>query len=260
MKLNISKEDLNILCMNKKYEEIEKIVNFISEGNDPQTFEFIKQLEGKNDSLLVTTVCNMILYHNINEKLSNFVPYRPKKAFKEKFLKGHLTEEEKKYIKLFKRSINKFKKAWEGNVDKETYDALKQIYEIDKDEYYIGIHRTSSPLEDTFENGIRCRDNDLETHVQKMDNFDFMLSQISSCENYKLSDGCFIIKIPKKAVDEKSTPIFYENNGGLYLDPKYIVGYVPVRRRKLAFLELNYRFNDVNSTIYNENVRHIWKK
>ena len=258
MKLNINKKDIEQLLENKKYDELIKILNIVV--GDEETIKTILGFIGKYDDYLVKTVCEQIRSYNIDQSLDNFIPYKPKNKFINRFVKGNLTKEEKNYIKNFKKSIKNFRNAWEGNVDEETYEALRQLYEIDKDEYYIGIHRSAIPVDETFENGIRCRFNDISDHVQRMDNFDFMLSQISACESYKFSTGCFIIKVPKSAVDEASTPIFYEKNGDKYLDPKYVVGYVPVQNKKLAFFEFNDQIKEVNADIYNNSGKKIGKQ
>ncbi|MBP3635184.1 MAG: hypothetical protein J6J17_01820 [Bacilli bacterium] len=134
-----------------------------------------------------------------------------------------------------------------NKIDKITGETLQQLYDYESDKYIIGIHRTASLPEEIFSKGIKFdSDNDYTNHVQKMDNFVFMLAQIMYCEDYKLSRGVFIIKLPKSSVEknnENAYPIYYKaNDGKLYLRPEFVCAYVPVNNKILG----NVIFNNHN--------------
>ena len=249
MKLHVKKKDIELLVKNERYDEIQKIL--YSSLSKPYA-DVILGYRYINPNYVVNMTLNEIRSMNYEDKLKHFKPYFLKRKFKEIFAKKTLTENEKQYIKLFGGSIKKHRKIWEGNIEEETYNNLKQLYEIDKENYYIGIHRTANEVEDILENGIICRNNELSTHVQRMDNFDFMLREIKLCSEYKGSKGCFIVKIPKEYVDNGTMPIYYQDGEKIRLNPKYVVGYVPVEKGKILYLELNDQLNIVSSTIKND--------
>lgn len=129
-------------------------------------------------------------------------------------------------------------------INKNTGKILQSLYDYEKDKYIIGIHRTASPPESIFSSGIKySKYPDLYDHVQIFENFPFMLREIMYCEDYKLSRGSYIIKIPKSAIKgniNEAEPIYYKNkDGNIYLRPEFIAAYVPVNNRKLGDVELN---------------------
>lgn len=97
------------------------------------------------------------------------------------------------------------------------------------------------------------RDKDLIDHVQPMTNFCYMLHEIKYCEEYKLSTGVYIIKIPKAFVKgnvEFAEPILYvKEDGDIYLRPDFIAAYVPVFQGRLGKVEIN----DYPREYYKEN-------
>ena len=58
-----------------------------------------------------------------------------------------------------------------------------------------------------------------------------------------------IIKIPKQALNEKNVPIYYIKDDSLYLDPRFVVAYAPVKNKKVLPVELNEQMNNVTPTI-----------
>ena len=82
-----------------------------------------------------------------------------------------------------------------------------------------------------------------------------MLEQIEHANEYNGSTAVLILKIPKKDIDcnyetmEERDPIYYQKDGTLFLDPKYIVGFVPNNGGEIS----DFIFNDVidkNVNIY----------
>lgn len=174
-----------------------------------------------------------------------------------------------------------------NKIDKETGKILQQLYDYKELGYAIGIHRTASSTNEIFDKGLNYRDdNTYAEHIQKMDNLPLMLSEISSCESYKLSRGCFISIVPRASIvklneedkeklkikykeiykdnwQEKYNkiitpqPIYYKNNdGNIYLRPEYINAYVPVRNKELKSVE----FNTYSHNIYDESTEFIYEE
>ena len=107
---------------------------------------------------------------------------------------------------------NEMYEEMDGSIDNIIGLTLQGIYDYKSDDYVIGLHRTASEKDDILKNGIVMRDTELTMHVQPFKNFPFFLREIKYCESYKLSNGCFIVKIPKKDVyakdaDETTEPI-----------------------------------------------------
>ena len=78
-------------------------------------------------------------------------------------------------------------------------------------------------------------------------------------EQYKLSNGSFIVKIPKKCIEgniENAEPIYYKDKTGkTYLRPEYIAAYVPVSDRKMRDVILN----DIpHNNLYNEETEFFY--
>ena len=133
----------------------------------------------------------------------------------------------------------------DNSIDRITGLTLQGLYDYQNDDYVIGIHRTASDKEDFLEKGIVMRGNDFTSGVQPFKNFTFFLREIKYCESYKMSNGCFIVKVPKKDIylkdsNETTEPIYYKDeNGLLRLRPEFIAAYVPVVNKKIKNVELN---------------------
>ena len=131
-----------------------------------------------------------------------------------------------------------------GKIDRKIGETLEALYNYESDKYMIGIHRTASSKENIFEKGIEFKDSTyIHDHVQMFENFPFMLREIMLCENYKLSRGCFIVKIPKNAIkgsEMDAEPIYYKNKDGkIHLRPEFVCAYVPVENEKLKEVDFN---------------------
>lgn len=134
-----------------------------------------------------------------------------------------------------------------GYLSNELGNELEQLF-MD-DDYVIGIHRTGEAsvtdelLDDIFSNGLinagktlqtGSFDNssfDINNTVSIFNKFQHIISQIKASHQYKASDGCIIIKIPKSSIglDSKNPiPLYHIQNGKYYINPEYIYGYVPV--------------------------------
>lgn len=259
MKIDVRKKDIEKMFDNGEYERIERllylaysptaargVIDFFKSHIDLKSSDSFK-------NYLVTAVMKAVRGHNVQSDITEFDPYIEKRKILKKKAIAHLTKEEKKHLKLFSSEEKIYKKQIKGKVSKDAYETLKSIYEYDKDNSYTLIHRTGFEVDPIFESGIRFGSStDLYDMCQRMDNFNFMLSEISLCNDYKYSSGCFIVKIPKKAINEKSEPIFYNKDENIYLNPKYVVAYAPVRGKMILSVELNDEFNIVQSEYYNE--------
>ena len=129
-------------------------------------------------------------------------------------------------------------------IDVETGKILEQLWNYENNNYMIGIHRTASPADSILSKGIEYSEYpNIHDHVQMFENFPFRLREIMHCENYKLSNKCFIIKVPKSSIKgniDNAEPIFYKNSDGkIYLRPEFIAAYVPVQDKKLRKVRLN---------------------
>lgn len=258
MRISLTKKEVEKLFDEKKYDELKEllmfsfsmdgaqaIINFFDANINKNTYSMA---EMKN--YMVNQVVTGIRNHNNEDDLKNFYPYIQKRKIFMKKISEKLTKEEEIHLKRFKKSIHLCRKKYNGNITQKTYNLLKRIYDYDKDTFYTGIHSTGSDIDEIFENGL-CFDQiaDFQNHVLIEHNFDEMLYNISSSEGYKQSRGCFIVKVPKRAINEKDEPIFYKNNDKIYLNPKYIVMFVPVVKKKILTPELNEEMSLVNSTL-----------
>ena len=249
MRINLNKRDIEKLFDNNCYNELINIYkSCVSNVDlvDGLTNMFYNPSENRES--IIFMICDVVRNHNYYENYKIFVPCGDYKKIDD------MTDDEKNYMKFAKRmkiDIEDFKKNYYGNINKESLDALYQLYEIDKNNYYIGIHRTNYYVDYIFQEGINVGSiADLNDTVQRMDNFDLMLSEISSCESYKHSNGCFIVKVPKDAINNKSEPLYYLKNECIYLNPQYVVGHADVMNRKIINVELNEQMDIVNSNIF----------
>ena len=257
MRIQLNKKDVEKLFDNNELDIIEDllkitypvsiakgIVNFIEEGKGKKSTESLKKY-------LINSVMKGIRSYNRDEDIENFEPYLEKRKLFRKKMHGVLTPEEDTYLTVFSKDIKGFKKDLRGRISKKAYESLKSIYEDNKEDTYTLIHRTGYEVDPIFEDGIRFGSStEIYDMCQRMDNFHFMLEAISLCNNYKYSSGCFIIKIPKKAITEKTESIFYKKEDILYLNPKYVVAYAPVSGNKVLTVEENKEAKDIESEYY----------
>lgn len=153
-----------------------------------------------------------------------------------KSMKYNIPKEYKKAeISYLQKERNNIYKRQNKKYDIEFGKIMEQIYTFEQEKYYVGIHRTCNDVKKIMNEGIAMKNNstDIHDHVQIIKNFPFMLEQIEHANEYKGSTSVLILKIPKKDIDchyetiEKRDPIYYKKNDKFFLNPKYIVGFVP---------------------------------
>lgn len=150
---------------------------------------------------------------------------------------------------FLQKDRNKIYKRQNQKYTNEFGKIMEQIYQYMNDEYYIGIHRTCNDADNMMYEGIKMKSNinDITNHVQIIKNFPLLLEELQNADNYKGATTSLIIKIPKKDIDihiesDDREPIYYEKDGNLYLNPKFIIGHVPVNDGNL------------NQFIFNDNI------
>ena len=130
-----------------------------------------------------------------------------------------------------------------GYMSKKIGKDLEKQFE--SDEYIIGIHRTgytpmnSKIINQVFNEGLINNGHamsggvkqsvNIEDTVTLFSKFFVCYGQIKSTPDYKNSQGCFIIKIPKSYLGKKEgeiKPIYYLKQGYPMLLPEFIYGYV----------------------------------
>ena len=130
---------------------------------------------------------------------------RKKQILEEQRNKYEIPERYKKAeVPFLQKDRNDMYEEMNYKIDKEIGEILQQLYDYESDKYSIGIHRTASIPKDIFKEGIKYDDYpNIHDHVQIFDNFPFMLREISHAEGYKVSNGAFIIKVPKTSIKGK---------------------------------------------------------
>lgn len=222
--MGYSRKDLEELYENNP-NELGKI--FMSVGIDSTTIQ--KLFNSYPKSELIDEVMKILRYSQFDEKIDQYysIPLKYKEPEYELFRK----DREDDYNEM------------NNSIDKITGETLQALYDYDADKYFIGIHRTAALPEEIFQKGLKMRGTDIDDHVQIMENFCFMLREIKYCEGYKFSQGCFIVKVPKKSVKgnvNEAEPIYYvSDDGKIYLRPEFITAYVPVCDRKIGKVEMN---------------------
>lgn len=171
--------------------------------------------------------------------------------------------------KFLQKQRNKDYKTVNKKFSKDFGDVMEQIYLLDSEEYYIGIHRTSSDPNKIMAEGLQYNDcsPNIHDHVQICKNFPFLLTQLMSANEYKGSTTSLIVKIPKKDIDpnfetdNERNPIYYVKDGHSYLKPNYIVGHVPVNNGNLNEFIINEvqmtDYSKVEGFVYDENINEL---
>ena len=134
-------------------------------------------------------------------------------------------------------------------------------------DYMIGIHRTgytpvdNKTLEDIFNKGLINNGHimsggmdgtdDIERTVTLFYDFPILVGQLKAAHGYKGSEGCVVVKIPKSYLGKAEgeiKPIFYSDNGIVYLLPEFIYGYVPVNANgQLGEIIHNQQYSDIHT-------------
>ena len=170
-----------------------------------------------------------------------------------------------------KKDLKNVYDEFNNKLDKKFCDTLKKILEENKDEYYIGIHRTANDQLPLLEEGLRQKygSYSIHNHVQIMHNFLHMLREIRYAYTYKGSTSCLIVKIPKKDVDrniqsDEREPIFFRVNNDdneIYLCNKYILGYVPVQMDNMPSIFIENRCKEYipenSEMLYDETIEKL---
>ena len=159
---------------------------------------------------------------------------------------------EKSFKPMKEESNSRFlKSGYKDKLSTQTFTTLKQIYNTNKDDCYLGLCNIQYVVDYYLENGIMFgKKAEFQKQVKIVNGFDVMINQISSCDVGRQSYGSLIIKVPKDAIDKKNMPIYYLKEGFIYLNPEYVICYVPVKNGKLLDVEINRSMNEVESTIY----------
>ena len=125
-----------------------------------------------------------------------------------------------------------------GSMSKQMEDLLNKL--VCEDDVLIGIHRigiddSSKKISDILKNGLEITghlggsaksNKELKNNVGYYPNNKTIIKELMYADNYKNSKGSILIRIPDVDLD-KNIFVVDENNK-TRLNPKYIVGYVPV--------------------------------
>lgn len=166
-------------------------------------------------------------------------------------------------------------KDWDstGFIDKTLGEELQSI--IDSEDYVLGIHRTGCTritpdikdynLKNIFSHGLYNNGDfmsganngkyDIEKTVSLIRDPLFLGMTLKTVDDYKNSNGCVVVKIPKSYIGEKSgniMPIYYLENSLVRLCPEFIYGYIPVVNHRAEKIIRNPNYKDQHYTI-NEN-------
>lgn len=254
MVFKYSKKDLGKLFDNKEFSKLLEIYsscaskeetiilkNFIEKYSSGLTYEEIK-------NMVTTEVITKVREHNRNEEYNSFEPMKKKVTNNT----DYLTSEENTFKKSIRKEIKNYISVNSSNISESTYITLKQIYNTSKDSTYLGLYDIQYEVDSYLENGINFIKNaDFNKKVKIVNNFDLMINKISNCNEESQSYGTLIIKIPKSALSSRSVPIYYINDDGhIFLNPKYIVCYVPVKNKKILTVEINNSMKEIESTVF----------
>ena len=136
-----------------------------------------------------------------------------------------------------------------GNIKYEVGKELEEVYK-DIDNYEVGLHFTGyanadKEFIDTVFNeglinnqdamqGVQTIYTNIEKTVSFVGNFTVFIGQLKGAYSYKESQGAFLVKIPRKFLDEATSedekqPIYKEDEMGIRrLMPEFIHSYIPV--------------------------------
>ena len=252
MVLNVNRKELERLLENNEISRFLEIYSFCSTPEELNIMKLFLSNDGyglsRKDLIRLATIdaVSKIRENDRKELEKQFVPIK-----KNTNKNDYYTKEETKYFKYNKREIKRFRSTFKDYIGSETYRILKQIYNTKKDECYLGIYDIQYNVDTILEEGIVFGTTAVfEKRIKTIHNYDYLINQISNCNEEKQSYGSVIIKVPKEAIDKKSIPIYYEKDNLIFLNPEYIICYVPVKNKKLLTVEFNDSFNTVISTIY----------
>ena len=171
-----------------------------------------------------------------------------------------------------------------GYMSEDVGHELDSLY--DDPNYIVGIHRTGYTrvndkiLTDIFNKGLYNNGDimssgsdgqrfNIEKTVSLFNNFLTMVPCLKTCEGYKMSQGCIIVRIPKSYIGKAEgtvQPIFYkENDYQVRLIPEFIYGYIPVKDKKIDKIIHNPNYKDKHVLIndnfyYDDSVKYKYKR
>ena len=264
MIISHNKKSLDKLYDNKEFDKLLELYKECSSEEDSNALRLF--FYRKNDdlsetakkNLFINIVLKAIRKYNLQKGLEEFKASKIKNSRKT----DALTSEENEFIKMFKKQLIDYTLSYKDKISKETYVILKQIYNTNKDYFYTSIFNVNMLVDLYFEDGI-CFGNSafFNDNIKVINNFDYMLKYISCMEDEVSTKGCLLIKVPKNAINRKSEPIYYIEDNSIYLNPKYIICYIPVVDKKILGIEFNDEAREVVSTIYEgESIDPIMRK
>ena len=131
-----------------------------------------------------------------------------------------------------------------GTMSDEMQTFLNDL--VSQENVIIGIHRvgksgTPSIIQDVLFNGLKltghldgatpdCRT--LSNNISFYTDNKIIIDELMYAETYKNSPGSYIIRIPEYDLEQGKVYII-DQNGAPRLDPKYILGYVPVNDKHI---------------------------
>lgn len=139
-----------------------------------------------------------------------------------------------------------------GNIEDSINNYLDNL--LAEDNVLIGIHRvgnyfTEDIMNDIFNNGLKITGHmngaittkELKNNVSYYPNNKTIKKELLYANSYKSSLGSILIRIPDSKLEENSDILLVDGND-IRLNPKYIIGYVPV-----------YENNTINNIVFNNN-------
>ena len=190
--------------------------------------------------------------------------------FSKKKLHGYSILKDAEYTNIRNPQLKIIAKEYDdyGYMDENVGKELDSLFADEN--YIIGIHRTgfakmdSKMITDIFYHGLYNNGdanssgvNDGKFTITKtvslVDNLIYAMSILKTCERYKMSKGCIIVKIPKSYIGMAPgnvQPIFYrENSYMVRLIPEFIYGYIPVFNQRIDKIIHNPNYKDEHSLI-----------
>ena len=152
-----------------------------------------------------------------------------------------------------------------GYMSQELGEELDSLF-LD-DNYMVGIHRTGyTPIDDLtidkiFNEGLINNGHimsggmdgtqDIEKTVSLFYDFPVLNGQLKAAHNYKGSEGCIVVRIPKSYLGKEEgeiKPIYYKKDSYVRLLPEFIYGYIPTDKNGvLGEMIRNPNYKDVHN-------------
>lgn len=155
MVVNITKKDLEKLYNNNEYDKIFEIYSKYASEEDVLNLRNVLEKNVNNLSeedlkrFICATINDKAREHNRKEQIKNFEP-----MVKKRTNNNYLIKDENKYIRLFKKEIRQIVKDYKKNIGEESYRVLRQIYNTDKENCYLGLFNIRYSVDNYLEEGI----------------------------------------------------------------------------------------------------------